>query len=167
MALNCAYTECVILASGGSLTVEDCETVRQSGMFTIAVNNTWEIARFCDVIFAGDFAWWKKNREKITISPHFAACENTSLFNEFPDVEVMRARGSYNSGAKAIEYAIKKGYKKILLLGFDCSLKNGVHWHGAHEGLSNPNGNNVRNWHGQFQRVAKFARRRNVEVVNC
>lgn len=158
---------CAIIASGPSLNPNDCEIIRTSGVYTIAVNNSWEAAPFCDVIFAGDVAWWKTNCERITIDVRYVACERTSMIREFESVELMDCRGAYNSGAKAIEWAIKEGFKDIILLGFDCSLKNGAHWHGRHENLGNPKQTNIRVWHRQFSKVAKYANRRKATVTNC
>ncbi|WXP55055.1 hypothetical protein WHU11_26485 (plasmid) [Escherichia coli] len=37
-----------------------------------------------------------------------------------------------NSGAQAISLAAESGAEVVVLVGYDCSLQNGLHWHGAH-----------------------------------
>lgn len=52
---------------------------------------------------------------------------------------------AFNSGQRAIQLAAHFGAERIILLGYDCSLENGTHWHGNHpDGLKNPDGDCVR-----------------------
>ena len=70
----------------------------------------------------------------------------------------------------ALLWAIKKGYKNIRLLGYDCSIRNGFHWHGEHDqekGLSNPGIRKVEKWHDQFTKVYFEAARTSVNIINC
>ncbi|EPM3081452.1 hypothetical protein [Escherichia coli] len=57
------------------------------------------------------------------------------------------------------------GAKRIILLGFDCSITNGSHWHGDHTCLDNPTAANVKRWHGEFARVAQLLRGK-VNITN-
>ena len=155
----------VCIASGGSLTQEDCELVRNSGHFTIAVNNSWKLAPFCNVIYAGDVRWWEKSYKDITIDAERWICQNGSKkygckIHHVPSTE-------YNSGMRAIQFAMWKGFKRIILLGYDCSLKNGYHWHGKHNGMVNPSLIRISKWHNQFNDVASEARALSVTIQNC
>lgn len=155
------------IASGPSLTKEDCELVRQSGIKTIAVNNSWEIAPFCDYIYAGDKKWWSIYFNKITIGAERWTC-STDAANTYK-INYHIAGGAYNSGMRAIQFGIFKGFKNIALLGYDCSLKNGIHWHGKHidKKLRNPNKEKVSKWKDQFMRVSSQAIKNGVNVSNC
>lgn len=54
-----------------------------------------------------------------------------------------------NGGFQALNLALQFGAKKIILVGYDMSVANGVHWHGRHEGrLNNPDD----------KKLARFAR---------
>jgi hypothetical protein len=68
---------------------------------------------------------------------------------------------------RAIQFAIDKGFEKIILLGYDCSVSNGVHWHGKHEKMKNPDQARVHLWKGHFAAVATEAQQKKVEVLNC
>ena len=70
---------------------------------------------------------------------------------------------------RAIQLGIFKGFKSIALLGYDCSLKNGTHWHGKHAepDLRNPDESKVKKWHDQFSRVSDMAKKQGVNIYNC
>ncbi len=155
------------IASGPSLTASDCELVRRSGIKTVAVNDSWKMARFCDYLYAGDFKWWKVNYNKIDIDAEKWTCSDRAA-NAYK-INYHIAAGPYNSGMRAIQFGISKGFKSIAILGYDCSLKNGVHWHGEHKEptLRNPNESKVKKWHDQFKRVSDNAKKQGVAIYNC
>lgn len=153
----------VVIASGPSLTQADCDLVERSGLTTIAVNCAWEYARFCDAIYAGDLAWWAEyspgidiTAEKYTLSANAA-----SVFGLIRHVS-KRAQG-YNSGLLAIEMACHFGAEKVLMLGFDASVENGIHFHGRHESLANPDPRRCGLWLGYFEALAKDHK----NIINC
>lgn len=155
------------IASGPSLTKSDCDLVKQYHAKVVAVNNTWEMAGFCDYIYAGDFKWWNQYYSKINISAEKWTCSDkaASRYN----INYHCVAGPYNSGMRAIQFGIMKGFKKIALLGYDCSIKNGIHWHGNHiePVLRNPNSLKVKKWHSQFEKIANQALQHGVEIINC
>ena len=158
-------TVCCV-ASGPSLTAEDCEAIKQKGILTIAVNNSWQMARFAKYIYAGDKSWWVKNGKLIDIPAVRVCCDESAMIHH--GTQTHRAAGGYNSGMMAIRYAIQKlGARRVILLGYDCSVKNGMHWHGPHVGLRNPDEERCRKWFKQFDRVAEEAKAFKAEVVNC
>ena len=155
------------IASGPSLTASDCELVRKTGVDTVAVNNSWEKAPFCNYIYAGDRKWWAEHGNDITIAAELWTCSKKAA--QSFGVRYHQAGGAYNSGMRAIQWGIDKGFKCIVLLGYDCSIKNGLHWHGAHTErlLRNPTEEKVKKWHDQFYRVAKQAEKHGVDIWNC
>lgn len=167
MIISCKRIDLFCIASGPSLTVHDCELVRQSGIKTIAINNSWEIAPFCDYIYAGDRKWWDIYHDKITVNAELWTCA-TSAANTY-HINYHITTGSYNSGMRAIQFGIWKGFKSIALLGYDCSLKNGIHWHGPHKGktLRNPTNEKLKSWDDQFKKVYEQSIKLNVNIVNC
>ncbi|EIL22119.1 putative norphogenetic protein, partial [Escherichia coli O111:H8 str. CVM9574] len=55
------------------------------------------------------------------------------------------------SGAQAISLAAESGAEVVVLVGYDCSLQNGLHWHGAHpQALRNPTQVSISKWQQQF-----------------
>jgi len=159
--------EVFCIASGPSLTAEDCELVRQSGAKVIAVNNSWKMAPFCDYLYAGDSKWWRAYHHEVNIPAEKWTCSRAAT-QKF-GVKLHLAGGGYNSGMRAIQFAVMKGFKTIGLLGYDCSLKNGIHWHGNHSGnyLKNPTPVKVVRWHEQFARAAQKATIAGAKVFNC
>ena len=152
----------VCIASGPSLTPEDVQ--RTAHLKTIAVNSSWKIAQHADVIFAGDDSWWNANHDKITTQAERwtlaqAAAERYNL-NRF------KFRAPYNSGMVAIHLAAHFGASKIILLGYDCSIKHGHHWHGKHAG-KNPDFHRCQKWKKQFLHCSLFMKKAGISVINC
>lgn len=155
----------VILASGPSLTVEDVESTRH--LPSIAVNSTWAIARHCQVIFAGDHRWWTDNAGKVDIDAHRVSLSYNSerQYNTERFKSKIAKNGAYNSGCVAIEYAIVNGAGRIVMLGFDASVKNGIHHHGPHKTNHNPNETKCQLWRRQFHTLrATYPK---ADIVNC
>lgn len=151
--------ECVILASGPSLIFADIQATAH--LDTIAVNNTWEAAGHCKIIYAGDFNWWHHNHHKIDIDAE--RWSRSKRAQELYQARYDGGKGNYNSGQAAIELAIKLGYQRIVLLGFDCSLKNGIHHHSDHEKTANPDDSKVKKWHQHFSSID----RKGAQIINC
>lgn len=161
----------VCIASGPSLTPQDCETVRATGLPTIVTNTTFRLCPWADVLFAFDSKWWKHHLAEVNgafvgarvgWAPGVAALGIPSLHNE-------RAWFSHfhNSGASAASLAIVGGADRVILLGYDCQKTAGrSHWHGDHPaGLGNAM--SMRNWPTQFKGLARYAASRRVPVLNA
>jgi hypothetical protein len=142
------------VACGPSLTKEDCVAVQNTGCSIIAVNNAWQLFDEIHALYAGDLAWWKRYREELPrgqfrkVTANIAAAKSYGLeYRRYCD-----AREGFNSGAMAISLAAELGAEEVILLGYDCSISRGTHWHGPHDGkLRNPTEVSVRYWHQQFQ----------------
>ncbi|MGV8925714.1 MAG: hypothetical protein ACOH2G_08565 [Ewingella sp.] len=142
----------IILASGPSLCAEDVTAALASGWPVIAVNNTWERAPGCSVIYAGDVEWWEKYRAVIDSPAERWTCHPRAAQRFGLHLHV--AKGAYNSGQRAIQFAAGQGAQRVILLGFDCSLSNGTHWHGDHSGLRNPTECSIGRWQRHFTELA-------------
>ena len=171
----------VCIASGPSLTPEDCEAVRAAGHPAIVTNTTFRACPWADVLFGHDSAWWKEyggvakkkpsdggpsvadvfRGERVTCSIAGRTLQVRSLHN------LPWFQGFGNSGTAAISLAIAGGARRILLLGYDCK-KSGerVHWHGDHPKQLG-NAASLKRWPRHFANVAKHASGRGVEVLNC
>ena len=150
----------VCIASGPSLNAHDCELVRASGLPAITVNNSWQLAPWCDHLYAGDLAWWDANVSKVPDGPKRWTCTRQASAKHALNLHT--AYGPYNSGLRAIELAFSLGADKVILLGFDCTTENGSHWHGDHPDTKNPDEALCRKWNKQHARLA-----RKMDVVNC
>lgn len=155
-----------VIASGPSLTQADCDLIESAGLTTVAVNSSWKLARFADVLYAGDFAWWKAYGHEVDIPAERWSCARQAV-HHFRTKLHSTYGGEFNSGQRAIQFAVERGAARVILLGFDGSLRHGVHWHGPHEKTGNPDEVKVKKWRRQFALVASQAKRAGCEVVNC
>lgn len=154
-----------IFASGPSLNETDAKTLIQEGMLVIGVNNSWRIADTCHYIFAADQKWWDINYKeippgikKVTTNKEAAKKHTLQLLN--------CNLKSYNSGMLSILLAYSLGAENIILLGFDCSIERGYHWHGKHKGMNNPNNFVINRWVDDFNNISEEING-NTNVINC
>jgi hypothetical protein len=177
----------VILASGPSLTVEDCERVRvaqaEGRCKVIAINTTYQRAPWADVLFARDLNWWKGYAKRAGSTwPGFTGERWTTDQLAAERFGVTYVRGIHtpglserpgvvhlgdDSGYAAIGLAVMFGARRVVLLGYDMQRTDGLaHWHGEHEhGMRSAL--KFRRWLLAYGRLAKGLRRAGIEVVNC
>jgi hypothetical protein len=158
------------MASGPSLTPEDCETVRQSGHPSVVTNTTFRLAPWADVVFGMDVNWWREYHREVE-----AICSGRKLSTS----HAARAYGAeslwqcgwfpntLNSGQAAITLAMVSGAEKIVLLGYDCQKTGGKsHHHGDHPN-SLGNAGSLKRWPRHFEIMARDAQRDGVVVLNA
>jgi hypothetical protein len=172
----------VILASGPSLTVEQCCGVHAwrdctPGGRVVAINNTFQRAPWADLLYACDATWWRVHMDEVRRVFHGELWTQDEVARrEFGvrRVESQRLPGlgrrpgvihqGGNSGYQAINLVWQMGVKRIILLGFDM---RGSHWHGKHVGLANTPDWLFKQWIKNFAVLAADLEREDVEVVNC
>jgi hypothetical protein len=106
-----------------------------------------------------DKEWWRQYK------PEVLSTFPGELYGRFKekDVEVAPTYHGNNSGAGAILLAAYFGAERIILLGYDCSVEHGSHWHGNHpEGLGNCE--SVGHWQRYFAEVNRLLP--HVEIIN-
>lgn len=155
----------IICASGPSLTLDDCQTAISTGFPVIAVNSSWRAVPDCSHIYAGDLRWWDTNIPTLPKGPERWSCNSRAHTRHGVNLFPTDVSGTFNSGQRAILFAHWLGAKRIILLGFDCSISDGSHWHGDHTVLDNPTAANVKRWHSEFGRVAAQLRG-SVNIIN-
>lgn len=176
---------CAVLASGSSMTQEVADTVRAAGIRAIAVNTTFQLAPWADLLYAADETWWKvwwRNREgnasdfpglKVMCTP----LAMPTMCAPFPGIRVLKSTGrdgfdedpanvrtGGNSGYQAIHVATHAGCSRILLCGFDM---HGGHWHGRHPEPLREHGNDYSAWFPLFAKLWTELQQRGIEVLNC
>jgi hypothetical protein len=146
----------------------------------IAVNNSWKLCPWADVLYAVDARWWldksgcpKFRGMKVTGDKHAAQRYGLKLVMLARDTQRIQPAGNElvtwggNSGFQAMNLAIKWGCAKVVLVGIDVTVKNGVHWHGKHgKGLGNPTETSTKKWAASFDGAATELPS-GVSVVNC
>ncbi len=148
----------ICIASGPSLTPDDCLRANDSGLPVIAINNSWALVPDCQYIFyAADRCWWEEYGAGMTSKAN-PWCGDEFTARRFGINWLPTAiPGLFNSGKRAIELAIYLDATCILLLGYDCLIRNGTHWHGNHALLSNPDKFSVVRWQDEFSRLSTIA----------
>lgn len=132
----------------------------------IAINNSWQMLPTADVVFASDLSWWNEYGATVpAAAERWTTCPLAAQRHQLQQFKSRFLAQSYNSGQLAIELAVSRGARRVLLLGYDCSLRAGTHWHGNHENIRNPTADSVKRWHDEFARLQQWAA--GIEIINC
>jgi|SRR5690554_4736614 len=180
----------VCLASGPSLTQEQVDQVEYSYLPTIAINNTFKLAPWCDLVFACDIKWWYKYYEEVIetcwdaelwtikgVGQHFHKKTKT-LGPTINEVGFTRTLGlgyndkishGGNSGYLAVNLAYLMGAKKIILVGYDHQHTDGkTHWHGDHDKTYfAKNADDTQRWLNNFRILSRALQNEGIDLVNC
>lgn len=173
------WDKAIIVASGPSLTKEDCELLKDTGWKIIAVNNSWELVPFADVLFACDTAWWNVHMPKVKEEFKGECWTTARRAREIHPLNFMpsednpglnttgRVNLGGNSGYQAINLAYTFGARTIFMLGLDCKPNDQgkAHWFGQHgRGLSQKQ--NFSKWRERFPKLAKDLEKHKVITYN-
>jgi hypothetical protein len=167
------------IASGPSLTREDCDSLRAARLPAIAVNNAGlpPMAHWADVHYAADGRWWEAHSDALDYDRLKLAANGDvhgvqlvhytgkSGFEDRPDA----IRTGRNSGYQALHLAAHFGARRIILLGYDMQATGGeTHFHGYHaRPMNNPGPGNFARWREHFAELAPELEKRGMEVINC
>jgi hypothetical protein len=162
----------VCIASGPSLTAEDCELVRASGHPVIVTNTTFRRCPWADVLVGFDVRWWKVYGEEVRAT--FAGRKICALLMatkygaESPYSDGRAWFDIYpNSGCCAGAIALAGGAARVVLLGYDAGFIDGrKHWHDDHP-AELENATSVADWPRLFNILARRAQRSGVHIVNA
>lgn len=178
-------SEIACIASGPSLTIEDCAAVKvwrdaAPGRAVIVVNSSWRAAPWADLLYACDFAWWDVHGAEVRKEFEGAgitACKKAAALHGLHRVDGEHGPGlctkpgtvyfGGNSGYQAIGLAFHLGARRIVLLGYDMQRTGGrSHWHGDHpEPLGN--GNSFPLWLQRYGALAGALKTRRIDCVNA
>ena len=164
-----------ILASGPSLTPEQCSHVAAAGLPAIAINDTFRLAPWADMLYAADTGWWRYHAQDALKFQGLKVTAHESC--EFPAVKLLKRSGDLgfdpdprfirtggNSGYQALHIAIHAGAARVLLLGYDMNASAGAHWHGQHpRPLRNTDPETYKRWVSRFSALSG----RGAEILNC
>lgn len=157
------------IASGPSLTLDDCERVRAAGLPTIVANTTFRMCPWATVLIAHDGRWWREYGDEVrrTFPGHKVTVGPEGRRYGAQVLTLQRLRTFGNSGAASVSLAILAGARRVIMLGFDCQHTGGhAHWHSDHPA---PLGNagSVAKWPEKFRHLAHYARGQRCEVLNA
>jgi hypothetical protein len=174
--------ECVaIVGAGPSANKQPIEMLRDR-IHVIAINESYKLAPWAEILYACDFGFWQvhngcKEFAGLRLSHDRRACDQFGLqrvnIEQVGSNDLLLDRPTYvgaggNSGFQAFNLAIQFGATGIMLIGIDCTLEHGMHWHGRHSApMSNPMEINAKRWQVAFDGAAARVRSLGVDVVNC
>lgn len=136
---------CFVLGCGPSLRGFDAKVLRGRGR-VIAVNDSFGLAPWADVLYACDARWWQTRRANVRDT--WTGRRMVTLENQIDGVLRLRNSGEdgletdpgalrtgKNSGYQAIGLAYHFGAARIVLLGFDMRLgrHDELHWNDRSE----------------------------------
>lgn len=170
----------IIVASGPTARDAVLPEARGRARF-IAVNNSYQLCPWADVLYACDFSWWMQRDGvpefkglKVSVNDQCRRLRGIQVVRrkngdkgkelEFRDKGLIGWGG--NGGFQALNLAIQFGSKKIILVGFDMRIDRGLHWHKAHKKF-NPNERQVRQWREVMDDAAWSLKQNGVRVINC
>lgn len=175
----------IIAASGFSMkgSVQDLVDARLSNIpfALIAVNNTYELLPFADVLYAGDLTWWRAYHKEVATrkfqGEKWSGHQTISQLFHTSYVRCIHRTGlgtgdtiyaNGNSGFQAINLAYLFGSRRILLVGFDMKPgpKGEKHWHKDHP-KHMVQGQVFREWVFKAATLAKDLKHHGCEVINC
>lgn len=157
------------IASGPSLTAEQVAAVKElrdsrgsDQVKVIAINTSFRMCPWADVLFAMDKVWWDQYGAE---AKKFFSGQMLTYSKQARGIEKAAIQHCNNSGAGAICVAVKMNPARIILLGYDCRHVGGKkHWHGDHPKHLG-NAGNVNLWPAQFETLAQqFFKQR---IINC
>lgn len=156
----------ICVASGPSLVASDCSLASGSGYPVIAVNSSWIAVPECQHIFAADFSWWDHYYDSLETCAELWTQSKRANIRYGVKLFTPSENGPFNSGQRAIQLAAHLGAERVILLGYDCTLKDGPHWHGKHPiTMHNPVPREVARWHTDFSSLVGLLP--GVEIINA
>lgn len=176
--------EWAIIASGPSLTQEDCDKVRiwrdsKEDRSVIVINTSFRLAPWADILYACDADWWRKYFDEALRDFKGEMWTQDPVFGKKHPIRFIQSKRcdglgrdvihtGGNGGYQSINLAYLFGAKSIVLLGFD--MKRGddkkSHWHGDHPGGLNKSCP-FKTWLNNFPRLAQDLESEGVNVVNA
>jgi hypothetical protein len=175
------YSEtCYILGGGPSLAGVDLSPL--NGKHIIAVNNSYNLAFYCEVLFWGDCWWYEQHRKALEQFSGRMITTCTYEINLPQRVQHVRqklnkfglsANNTYltwnlNAGACAVDLAVQLGARRIVLLGYDMRQINGHNnWHDDHRTSVDPSHNPYKQFLLAWPYIAHDAQQRGIEIINA
>ncbi len=147
-----------IIGGGPSLLGMDLSPIHKRRV--IGVNQAYELGPWVDVLFFGDFRWWRWNEDDIAerFGGLIVSCAKAGHLHGIPRIKMLarsnghgiwtgaknRVAWNLNTGGAAINLAVHFGAKRIVLVAFDMKqdqekgLNGGNNWHGKHGRFNTP-----------------------------
>ncbi len=172
---------CTIVASGPTATSVNLAQAIGRTKF-VAVNNSWKLSPWADYLFAADYKWWSGCGGcpdfvgwKVTTDRRAGETREWDLLRLVAKLadDRIQTTGTVvgwggNSGFQALNMVVLFGCKRIILVGYDATIKHGLHWHEAYSSAAdNPTPNKTLRWQRSIDGAAAPLAQIGVSVINC
>lgn len=170
-----------IIASGPSAKSAGVHLLKGK-MRILAIKRSYELAPFADVVYGCDGPWWHSVRglpefKGLKLAYDEGACRDFGIQRvDIPDKysnelllgEVGKVGAAGNSGFQALNLTVQFGAKRILLVGFEASVRSGDHWYGRNNwsGANNPDENLTNRWRQALDNSAGVLAGLGIDVIN-
>lgn len=173
-----------VVAGGPSVRNQDLSILKDR-MHVSVVNESHRLCPWAEILYSCDGSWWRlkqieiekfkglkvgfetsgiSNVKNITIKKISADNWNNDLLLTEPGL----VGSGGNSGFQLMNLITQMGVSGIAMIGIDCNLSGGVHWHGRHpDQLRNPDEAVIKSWKKNLDAVALEFKKIKVDVVNC
>lgn len=174
---------CICIATGPSLTADDCAAARESGHRLIGINDAYRLVR-PDILYACDARWWRVHIRRVKklmpdttiVSKYRGKADDFCFDMGIVPVPSSGSKGlgrekihhGANSGYQAINLAFLLGYKRILLIGYDMrGTGDRSHFFGSHPTALGLTNGTYTAYARNFVQLAEDLSSEGVEVLNC
>lgn len=145
--------------------------VRESGHPTIAINRSFRIAPWADILFAMDAYFWQEHIaevERTFKGERWGFVRTSAAYKVIATKGELYPTGWGHSGSYAMSLGVVGKPMKIIGLGYDCQFgPNGEkHWHEDYPEKMG-NASSIRRWPYHYELISKYAASHGVKVVNC
>lgn len=183
IARRWANQTAAIVASGPSLNQVEVDKLKGKAR-VIAVNDSWRLCPWGDILYAADRAWWQHHdyvkqfdgerwtqqqghrawRQEATDAGLLVIDSTHSGSFSFDSSIIHTGK---NSGYQALNIAVLLGATRILLLGIDCTTFDGkIHWFGDHPPALNKM-SPYAIFNQEFKKASVALGQAGIDVINC
>ena len=184
-------SDCIIIGGGSSLTLRDvsiADSISKTGRaYIIGINDAYRISSSLGMLYVADLAFAMHHKPAIDAAQAVQKFEKwtagAELKKKLTDWKYIEGDGSVldfssnrkkvtlgqHSGFQTINIALLMGFKRIILMGFDCGTgpeSNARHWFGDHPpgvAKSSP----YESWRKSIERAANNIVSFDSEIINA
>lgn len=168
-----------LIGGGASAGRIDLDRIRGCGV-VVAINDSVRRIPWADIVFSSDGVWVTR---RAGLLARFAGRKVAATDGGYVPpkaagpIEILDRRrdvrvsddpnliySAHNSGFAALNFAVSREAKRIVLIGFD--LDGGEHWHGGYEWRCRFGRADHPKWAAAFDAIAPELARRGIDVVN-
>jgi hypothetical protein len=152
----------------------------------VGVNVAYKLGNWIKVALFCDSAFWRNEHEQFMKFPNLKVTDCGSLNIRGKNIKGLKRldrnyqstglsvnpteiRWNFNSGAAAINFCTLAGAKRIILLGFDCTMVEGrTHFHEGEKAYATPTVDRTfKKFLSRYDAIATDAKKLGVEIINA